>query len=60
LSFYLGYRGWKVANMPIVLEVEPPKELFELPKGRVVGLIVNPERLSELRKVRAERIGTFS
>ena len=60
LSFYLGYRGWKVANMPIVLEVEPPKKLFELPKGRVVGLIVNPERLSELRKVRAERMGTFS
>ena len=60
LSFYLGYRGWRVANMPIVLEVEPPKELFELPKGRVVGLIVNPERLSELRKVRAERMGTFS
>lgn len=60
LSFYLGYRGWKVANVPIVLEVEPPKELFELPKGRVVGLMVNSERLSELRKVRAERMGTVS
>jgi regulator of PEP synthase PpsR (kinase-PPPase family) len=60
LSFYLGYRGWKVANVPIVLDIEPPKELFELPKGRVVGLIVNPERLSELRKVRAQRMGTFS
>jgi hypothetical protein len=60
LSFYLGYRGWKVANVPIVLEIEPPSELFQLPKGRVVGLIVRPERLSELRKVRAERMGTFS
>lgn len=60
LSFYLGYRGWKVANVPIVLGVEPPKELFELPRGRVVALIVNPERLSELRRVRAERMGTFS
>jgi regulator of PEP synthase PpsR (kinase-PPPase family) len=60
LSFYLGYRGWKVANVPIVLDIEPPKELFELPKGRVVGLIINPERLSELRKVRAQRMGTFS
>ena len=59
LSFYLGYRGWKVANVPIVLGIEPPKELFELPKGRVVGLIVNPERLSELRRVRAERMGTI-
>jgi len=60
LIFYPGNRGWKLANMPIILEVEPPKELFELPKGRVDGLTVNPERLSELRKVRAERMGTFS
>lgn len=60
LSFYLGYRGWKVANLPIVLEIEPPKELFLLPKNRVVGLIVQPERLSGLRKVRIERLGTFS
>jgi regulator of PEP synthase PpsR (kinase-PPPase family) len=59
LSFYLGYRGWKVANVPLVLEVEPPQELFMLPKGRVVGLIVHPERLSELRKVRAARMGTY-
>jgi regulator of PEP synthase PpsR (kinase-PPPase family) len=60
LSFYLGYRGWKVANVPLVLEVEPPKELFDLPKGRVVGLIVQSERLSDLRRVRAARMGTYS
>ena len=60
LSFYLGYRGWKVANVPIVLDIEPPKELFDLPKGRIVGLIVRSERLSDLRKVRAERMGTYS
>ncbi len=58
LSFYLAYRGWKVANVPIVLGVEPPKELFELPKHRVVGLIIRPERLVELRRVRVERLGT--
>ncbi len=60
LSFYLGYRGWKVANIPIVLDLDPPKELFKLPKGRVVGLVINPDRLSDLRRVRAERMGTFS
>jgi len=59
LSFYLGYRGWKVANIPIALNVEPPKELFMLPKRRVVGLIVRADRLSELRRVRAARMGTF-
>jgi regulator of PEP synthase PpsR (kinase-PPPase family) len=60
LSFYLGYRGWKVANVPLALNVRPPRELFELPKQRVVGLIVRAERLSELRRVRAARIGTYA
>jgi regulator of PEP synthase PpsR (kinase-PPPase family) len=59
LSFYLGYRGWKVANIPIVLGLDPPKQLFELPRGRVVGLTVNPDRLSDLRRVRVERMGTY-
>ncbi|PWH16192.1 MAG: phosphoenolpyruvate synthase regulatory protein [Anaerolineae bacterium] len=59
-SFYLAYRGWKVANVPIVLGVEPPKELFQLPKHRVVGLVINPQRLAELRKVRIERMGTIA
>jgi hypothetical protein len=58
LSFYLGYRGWKVANVPIILGVDPPKELLNLPRGRAVGLIVRAERLAELRKVRAARMGT--
>lgn len=60
LSFYLAYRGWKVANVPIVMGVEPPRELFELPKHRVVGLVIHPTRLAELRKVRVERMGTHS
>ena len=58
LSFYLGYRGWRVANVPIVLGVEPPRILFGLPKRRVVGLTVGPDRLSDLRRVRASRMGT--
>jgi len=60
LSFYLAYRGWKVANVPIVLDVEPPEELFRLPKHRVVGLVISPHRLAELRKVRVERLGTVA
>lgn len=59
LSIYLAYRGWKVANIPIVLGIEPPAQLFKLPRRRVVGLIVKPERLAELRKARIERMGTL-
>ncbi|HSF81289.1 MAG TPA: pyruvate, water dikinase regulatory protein [Anaerolineales bacterium] len=57
LSIYLATRGWRVANVPLVLSVEPPAGLFKLPRHRVVGLVVRPERLVELRQVRAEQWG---
>lgn len=60
LSIYLAYRGWKVANVPIALGIEPPESLFALPKHRAVGLVIRPERLAELRKARIEHIGTIS
>lgn len=60
VSIYLAYRGWKVANVPFAMGLEPPKELFSLPKCRVVGLMVKPERLAELRKARVERMGTHA
>jgi regulator of PEP synthase PpsR (kinase-PPPase family) len=60
LSVFLAYRGWRVANIPIILDMEPPKELFNLPRKRVVCLIVKPERLTELRLARVERMGTHA
>jgi regulator of PEP synthase PpsR (kinase-PPPase family) len=57
LSIYLAYRGWRVANVPIVLDLDPPEQLFSLPKRRVVGLVVHPERLAGLRKARVEHMG---
>ena len=60
LSIYLGYRGWKVANVPLVLGLEPPRQLFKLPRKRVVGLVVKPERLAALRQARVEHLGVGS
>lgn len=57
LSIYLAYRGWRVANVPIMLDVTPPKSLFSLPRRKVVALIVKPERLTELRQARADHMG---
>lgn len=56
LSIYLAYQGWRVANVPIVLGVEPPEELFKLPRKRVVALWVDVERLSALRRFRADQL----
>jgi len=56
LRIYLAYRGWRVANVPLMMGVEPPPQLFTLPRRRVVGLIVKPERLVELRQARANHM----
>lgn len=57
LSMYLGYMGYKTANVPIVRVVEPPPELFKLDPVKVVGLTIDPQRLAEIRQVRARHIG---
>lgn len=38
LSMYLANKNIKVANIPLVMEVEPPKELFQIPAKKLLGL----------------------
>jgi regulator of PEP synthase PpsR (kinase-PPPase family) len=58
LSIFLAhYRGWKVANVPMVLGVEPPPELFKIDQRKIVGLTIQPGRLVNLRKARLEALG---
>lgn len=45
LSVYLAMYGWKVANIPLVLGIDPPKELFEVDPNRVFGLTLTPSQL---------------
>ena len=53
LSMYLGYLGYKTANVPIVRGIEPPPELFRIDRTKIVGLTIDAERLSEIRQARA-------
>ena len=57
LSIYLSFKGWFVANVPVVLKTRLASELFNLPAGRVCGLTIDPARLAELRRVRHEYLG---
>ena len=57
LSIYLGYLGHKVANVPIVKGIEPPKELFELDPAKIVGLTIHADRLAEIRRARVRNLG---
>lgn len=51
-SIYLANRGFKVANIPLVVESPPPPFLFELKNPLVVGLTTAPKRLIEIRRNR--------
>ena len=53
LSIYLGYLGYKTANVPIVPGVEPPRELEEIDPRKIVGLTIDAESLAEIRGERA-------
>lgn len=57
LSIYFAFKGWFVANIPIISGMEPPKELFKIPPERVFCLTNTPFRLSQLRKIREEHLG---
>jgi hypothetical protein len=50
-------RGIKASNVPLVINVAPPKELFELPPGKIIGLTLNAEILHEIRSARLTNLG---
>ncbi|MGB7409396.1 MAG: pyruvate, water dikinase regulatory protein, partial [Pontixanthobacter sp.] len=51
-SIYLANRGYKTANIPLVVESPPPDKLFNLQHPLVVGLTTAPERLVQIRRNR--------
>lgn len=57
LSMYLAHKGIKAANIPLVPEVTPPRELYEVPRNKVFGLILGPEKLNQIRSERLKTLG---
>ncbi|KAG5005161.1 hypothetical protein AAZX31_10G239900 [Glycine max] len=60
LSIYLAQKGYKVANVPIVLGVGVPRTLFEVDSKKVFGLTINPLVLQNIRRTRAKTMGLSS
>jgi regulator of PEP synthase PpsR (kinase-PPPase family) len=60
LSVYLAMYGWKVANIPLVHGIEPPKELFEVDPDRVFGLSICSGQLISHRMKRLKSIENTS
>lgn len=57
LSIFLSHKGWKVANIPLVLNTPLPAELSKVDQRKVVGLIIDIDSLRRIRKNRLERFG---
>jgi len=57
-SIYLANRGIKTANIPLIIGIEPPRQLIEISeieeikKPLIIGLIASVEHISHIRKNR--------
>lgn len=57
LSMYLAYKKFKVANIPLVPEIKPPEELFQIEPYKIIGLKTTIEKLNAIRKERLKTLG---
>ena len=53
-SIYLAQLGYKVANIALAVEVQPPEEIRRIKPGHGVGLMINPSRLVDIRHRRQQ------
>ena len=57
LSMYLAHKQIKVANVPLVPDLAPPEELFKVPPYKIIGLLIDPFKLNEIRSERLKTMG---
>jgi len=57
LSMFLAHKRLKAANVPLVPEVVPPEELYEVDPRKVVGLTISPDELNLIRTERLKALG---
>lgn len=57
LSTYLAHKGFKVGNVPIVLDRPLPAQLAEVDQRRVFALTISPDTLQSIRRARLQSMG---
>lgn len=57
LSIFLSHKGWKVANVPLVLGQTLPEQLLKVDQRKIVGLMIDIESLTRIRRNRLEKFG---
>ncbi len=56
-TMILATKGFKVSNLPLVPESRLPQEIFEVDPDRLIGLIIDPDKLSDIREDRSKELG---
>lgn len=59
LALYLGFLGYKTANVPLVAGIRPPEELFHIDRWRIVGLTIGAEELVAIRSRRSRGLRNY-
>ncbi|MEQ8280056.1 MAG: pyruvate, water dikinase regulatory protein [Deltaproteobacteria bacterium] len=57
LSMYLAHKGYRVANVPLVPEIPPPRELFDVDQEKIYALIIDLNSLVRVRHQRLRALG---
>lgn len=57
LSIFLSHKGFKVANIPLVLNTPLPEKLFEVDQRKIVALTIDVDTLLRIRRKRLEKFG---
>lgn len=57
LSIYMSNLGYRVTNVPLVPEIDIPKQLSEIDPKRIFALLMDSDRLIEIRKQRIKSLG---
>lgn len=60
LCMYMAHKKIKAANVPLVPEVAPPEEVFNLDPHKLIGLTIRPQLLNEIRRERLKTLGLTS
>jgi regulator of PEP synthase PpsR (kinase-PPPase family) len=57
LSTFLAQKGYRVANVPLVLDIPPPEELSQVDDAKVFGLTIKIDELLRVRHARLRHLG---
>lgn len=60
LSMYLAFQNLRVANVPLAKELRIPKELYQVPPEKIIGLSIDPDELAMIRTERLKELGLGS